>query len=406
MSPAQTGMWLDQLRSPQDLSQLCFAAWWLEGTLDDGALQSALHDLHWRHELLHSRFVLEQDPMVRPAGDVLPPTLLRLPGVDTHEDARHAVERALACPLDIASGQVWRACVVRAAEPGANLFCTAVHHIAFDAASEAILARDLSIAYAARLRRQQPSFPALAPSWSAVISACRRPAAGSDLGPQRAFWRSALAGLPELRLPPGQSGAGSLGVADVAISDAKLGPWLAAARTAGGTRTAAVLAYVASRLADRTGQHDFALGVPVTKRISDAFDDAIGCLIDSLCVRLSFSPGGLSPAAATVVAHQALRASLEARDVPLREVISIVKPPRSVRHPLFQAIFAAVEPTGPLLKFPDCRSTFIRPDPPRAVAELVIEFVPGIRGWPTRLHITYRPEAVSDSFVRDLVEHM
>ncbi len=361
MSPAQTGMWLDQLRSPQDLSQLCFAAWWLEGTLDDGALQSALHDLHWRHELLHSRFVLEQDPMVRPAGDVLPPTLLRLPGVDTHEDARHAVERALACPLDIASGQVWRACVVRAAEPGANLFCTAVHHIAFDAASEAILARDLSIAYAARLRRQQPSFPALAPSWSAVISACRRP---------------------------------------------KLGPWLAAARTAGGTRTAAVLAYVASRLADRTGQHDFALGVPVTKRISDAFDDAIGCLIDSLCVRLSFSPGGLSPVAATVVAHQALRASLEARDVPLREVISIVKPPRSVRHPLFQAIFAAVEPTGPLLKFPDCRSTFIRPDPPRAVAELVIEFVPGIRGWPTRLHITYRPEAVSDSFVRDLVEHM
>ncbi|MET0424935.1 MAG: condensation domain-containing protein [Actinoplanes sp.] len=401
MAPEQVALWLNERRRRGgDASQLCLISWWIRGPLSDEALTAALADLHRRHQLLSSRYVLGSDPLVVPDPAIAPPELFRLPACATADEAVHAVRQRLGRPLDIAAGEVWQAGVTRTGD--AELLGIAVNHVAFDAPSEAVLARDLATAYAARLAGRAPVFATTPAGWAQVREALAQQSAPTALAAQEAYWRDALAGLSPLRLPVGDTGGDLLGVADRELTEQTLAPWLASARRLGATPLAAVMAYVGSRLAAMTGQYDFAFGVPVTRRAGAIFDDTVGCLMETVCVRLGFDPDHLEPAGAVASTHAAARAAFAAPDVPLVRVVNLAKPPRSRRHPLFQAMFAMQEaPYGPLA-LPGGETTFVRMDPPRAVAEIVFEVFPNPGGG-HRLHVTYRPEAVRPSFVTALL---
>lgn len=406
MSQIQVGMWINHLRDPSDLAQLCLATWRLRGSLDQTALSAAIGDVHQRHELLHSLFTLADKPVVVPDAGIPPPRLVRLPDARTEGEAAAALRGELGRPLDIVGGEIWRSGIARSLDSGTELFGVAVHHIAFDAASEAILSRDLSLAYAARLRGRRPRYPEAPASWRDMARACQELPESAALARQEGYWASTLRGMPELCLPKGEPAADRIGTSDIGLSEASLRPWLACARQAGGTRFTAIMAYVASRLAGCAGQYDFGIGVPVTKRANQLFDHAVACLIDPVCMRLTFDQGDISPRTAVSVTHLAARGALAAQDVPLTRVIRLAAPRRSQRHPLFQVMFALHTAATAALELPGCTSEFIRADPPRAVAEIVFEASPHPSGDGTQLHVTYQPDAVSPDFVAALAARM
>src|SRR5262249_10211907 len=127
---------------------VCLLSWWVEGQVDLNALREAVNDVHRRHQTLHATYRRSTPPVAVVETDPGRAEWHRLSDVDGRDTALTALNTILEQPLDITAGQVWRAGVV--AYPGGVLFGLGIHHIAFDGWSEAILATDLSFAYAAR----------------------------------------------------------------------------------------------------------------------------------------------------------------------------------------------------------------------------------------------------------------
>ncbi len=178
------------------------------GELDAAALEAALGDVIARHEVLRTVFpaagrrAVPADPARRGAGlaaggrprsaeDELPAAVARVAGGAVRPG--HARSRC------------GRGCC--AAGPGVHVLVVVIHHIATDGWSTGVLARDLSVAYAARRDGRAPSWAPL-PVQYADYALWQRELLGDEddpgslLAQQVAWWREALAGAPpELALP-------------------------------------------------------------------------------------------------------------------------------------------------------------------------------------------------------------
>ncbi|WP_432155192.1 condensation domain-containing protein, partial [Streptomyces tricolor] len=178
----------------------------LPGAPDVAALRAALGDLVQRHESLRTVFpeadgtpyqhILEGEA-ARPVLDTVASAPERIDG-DVAEAARHAFDLTAELPL--------RATLFTAG-PDEHVLLLLMHHIAGDGWSMGPLARDLSLAYAARRAGRAPEWEPL-PVQYADYTLWQREvlgeesAADSVLSRQIEHWRTALAGLPErLELP-------------------------------------------------------------------------------------------------------------------------------------------------------------------------------------------------------------
>src|SRR5262249_4148183 len=122
------------------------------------------------------------------------------------EDLPGVVAEAAAEPFDLAAQVPVRARLLAVA-PGVHVLVLVIHHIATDAWSTGVLARDLSAAYAARREARAPGWHPL-PVQYADYAIWQRELLGdaddpgSLLAAQAGWWRQALAGAPpELALP-------------------------------------------------------------------------------------------------------------------------------------------------------------------------------------------------------------
>ncbi|MGW5767327.1 amino acid adenylation domain-containing protein, partial [Streptomyces tendae] len=264
----------------------------LSGALDRAALEHALADLTARHETL--RTVLAEDAEgphqvvldeARPSLAVVSSDATRL-AADLSEAAGHAFDLASEPPLRATLFEVGG---------DEHVLLLLTHHVATDAWSRAPLARDLTAAYAARVRGAAPEWAPL-PVQYADYSLWQRDVLGteddpdSEAGRQLDYWGKTLAGLPqELSLPfdrPRPAVASHRG--DVVTFE--LPPELhdRLARVARDSRTSlfmvlqASLATLLSRLGAGT---DIPLGTPIAGRTDDALDDLVGFFVNTLVLR-------------------------------------------------------------------------------------------------------------------------
>nr|WP_280384294.1 non-ribosomal peptide synthetase [Nocardia wallacei] len=357
LSLAQQGLWLLNRLDTASVAYNVPLAVRLTGTVDTEALQTAIADLVARHEILRTVYPPMETPagsgrdaavqVILPAAQAIPQ--LQVGPVDPAElrDELAALARTV---FDLTAEVPVRVVLfdLGAAETGGREYVLAmvVHHIAADGSSIGPLARDLMTAYAARCAGSAPDWAPL-PVQYADFSIWQRSVVGTEDDPtslvseQIAYWRRALAGLPDqLDLPSDRprplvrSIAG--GRVEVSI-DAETHRALAElARAEGATLFMVVHTALAVLLARLSGTDDIAIGGPVAGRGNAALDDLIGMFINTLVFRTRYDGGASFRDLLARQRESDIQAFAHA-DVPFERLVDALNPVRSTaRHPLYQ----------------------------------------------------------------------
>ncbi len=373
---------------------VCPTTWWIEGDLDTAALVAAVGDLHRRHQALHVRYL-----DTRPATAIVPDDpgeaeLHVLPPALDDAAALAALDTVAQQPLAISAGHVWRSVVVPSLGSGRTLFGFAIHHIAFDGWSQAILVRDLAFAYAARRRGQVPAWPRPAPSLAEVAAEATRCHAVADLAPQRTYWLEQLRTLPRLNIPTMARGPVSeWGPKDgrtFPITAAQVAAWDGYAKGAGVTRFSYLAAVFGQVLRTITGQSDVAMMVPVARRGNALLDRSVGCRLDAVCLRLrppkgprTAEPDWLALAAKTV--HEAMAA----QELPFGEAVAALAAVRPDVHILLTIpTFLLQDYARPGLPLPGCHTELVEDRYAKEVpTPLTVEVFPSGDGFSLRITV-------------------
>ncbi|MGH9021707.1 MAG: amino acid adenylation domain-containing protein, partial [Acidimicrobiia bacterium] len=319
------------------------------GPLNVVALQQALSDVVERHETLRTVF---PEAGFSNAGDsvaqVLPAGPVSLAVVDCGEDQLQArLEELGERAFDLAVETPLQAVLLRLG-PENHVLSLVIHHIASDEASDGPLFADLDEAYRARCRDEAPAWPRLAVQyrdyarWQAELLGDGEDPdslAARDI----AFWRDALAGLPEeLTLPtdrprPARSSYAG-GTVSCTVPADVVQRLTAVARAEAATVFMVAHAAVAGLLSRLGGGQDIPLGVPVAGRDDPLLAGLVGFFVNTLVLRTDLS-GDPTLRELLRRVREADLAAFAHQELPFDRVVEAINPPRSpARHPLFQVM--------------------------------------------------------------------
>ncbi|MFD9540883.1 amino acid adenylation domain-containing protein [Streptomyces sp. NPDC060022] len=333
----------------------------LHGPLDAEALESALSDVVERHESLRTVFpdtdgVARQVVLDADGADLdLTPRDTGLAHLD--EVLRAEVSHA----FDVSAEIPVRARLLRLGEE-AHVLVLLVHHIAGDGWSLAPLARDLGEAYRARSEGVEPPWAELGVQY-ADYTLWQRALLGDEDDPdgqasrQLEFWRTALAGAPDLlALPydrPRPTVTGHRGDAFAFPVAADTHRELADLARARGCSLFMVLQAALSVLLSRHGAgEDIPLGTAVAGRTDEALDDLVGFFVNTLVLRTDLSG---DPTFGDVLdrVREFDLAAYAHQDVPFERLVDSLSPVRAQNHhPLFQTMLVLQNQADAVLDLP------------------------------------------------------
>jgi amino acid adenylation domain-containing protein len=419
LSFAQQRLWfLGQLEGPAATYNMVVAVR-LAGDLDAGALEAALGDVAGRHEVLRTVFGVEAgEPYQRVlgAGELAGGLAVRQVG---EAELGAAVAAVAGYRFDLAAEVPWRAELLRVGA-GEHALVVVVHHIACDGWSMGVLARDISVAYAARRSGQVPGWEPLAVQYGDYALWQRELLGepgdpGSVLSGQVGYWREVLAGAPqELALPadrPRPAVASHRGGMVPLVIAAGLHARLAAlARARGVTLFMVLAAGVAVLLAKLGAGTDIPVGSPVAGRTDEALDELVGFFVNTLVLRVDVS-GDPSLGGLLDQVRDKTLSGLDHQDVPFERLVAELAPPRTLaRHPLFQVMLAVQNNAVPVLELPGVQAS-VRPAG-TAAAKFDLDFslaeVFGDRGRPAGLRgaLVYAADLFDEQTAAGIAERL
>ncbi|KAB1928236.1 AMP-binding protein [Micromonospora noduli] len=362
----------------------CMMAWWIDGEFDVSAMAQAVQDVHQRHEALRARYQFQESVVADvPKGPSAPEWAV----LSGHEHtARQDLLAWLLREFTPEEGELWRAAIVCTGDR--HLLGVAIDHAAFDGWSEALIAADLSTAYQARSAGSAPTWPS-APRLAEVSREHAEAMARTDLDAQRAYWKQALSGMPDLIFPsPPSPPADASPVLEIILEPAVVTRCQREARGHGTTPFVVWLCAYAEAVHQVLGSADFGVGVPVAQRGTPASQLAVSCLTGIVCFRLR--PGRHAAWKDSLNAcQQTVEDGMVAADVPISEIVPLLGRDRGDRASLFQTMFALQDNRSPELTLPKGTASFFRPSPDAPVTELLTEVWPAQDGGATlRLHFS------------------
>jgi hypothetical protein len=270
----------------------------ISGRLDHRALALAVEDVALRHEPLRTYF---PDVDGIPRQMVLPdlPDQARLTRIGCRaRDVADILAAEYARAFDLAAEVPLRARLLAVAEDE-HVLLILLHHIACDGWSLRVLCNDLGAAYAARRRGAAPGWDPLPVRYRDYVY-WQRDLLGDERDPrslahrQLAYWRAALAGVPEeLALPfdrPRPAVASHRGGLVAADLDARLHARLAGlARDLDATLFMVVQAAVSVLLSRHGAGTDIPLPAAFAGRGESALEPMVGLFVNILILRADLS---------------------------------------------------------------------------------------------------------------------
>ena len=349
LSFAQQRLWfLAQMKGVSEAYHMGFSLR-LEGRLDAVALRRALDRILVRHEVLRTTFALiDGEPVQRIARVDDSRFHLIEHDLREHSDATgelgHLAAEEARASFDLAAGPLIRGRLVRLAEEEHALLIT-MHHIVSDGWSMGILRNELSALYGAFLRNEDDPLPELKVQYADYAVWQRKWIEGEILRQQAEYWKTTLAGVPELLelpahhpRPAQQDYAGSF--IRLELDETLTAGLKALSRKHGTTLHMTLLAGWAALLARLSGQQDVVIGTPVANRSRMEIENLIGFFVNTLALRLDVSGSPTVTELLDRVKTRALAAQ-QHQDIPFEQVVEIMRPARSLAHsPLFQVGFA------------------------------------------------------------------
>ncbi|MFK4607781.1 amino acid adenylation domain-containing protein [Bradyrhizobium diazoefficiens] len=344
-SPIQRSFWLAEQLSPGTPNNLVLLALHFPDLVAETSLTEALTFVVARHDLLRSKFVEVAGRLSRLAESVVRPVFRRysceriLREIGTLDLPPELVQ-----PFSLAEELPFRAAILSTSD-GAELLVLVFHHIAVDAWSVDVIARDLSAAYhrVAAPGQLPPARPA-----SSYYDATLRlsSALTSEVeGRQLAFWRDRfvavppeppLAGEHEPRVPSARSAhraSRHISIDALSAIDA-----LCAAQHL--TRSVALLALWTITLWSHTGKTRMVIGVPVSLRMLPDEADVVGPLINVIPLPVSILVDRDFSSFAEVVGGT-LREALENVQLPLERLVTALGITRGpIGSPIYEASFS------------------------------------------------------------------
>ncbi|MDB1088666.1 amino acid adenylation domain-containing protein [Streptomyces sp. ACA25] len=335
LSFAQQRLWfLDQL-APGNASYTSGGAMRVRGGIDPARLAEALSAVVARHEALRTTFAVEDGVPVAVIGAPapVPLPLIEVDGVDA---ARAAASAELSIGFDLAHGPLLRATLLRLGQDD-HVLVVAVHHVATDGWSQALLWAEVAAAYSG-------SAPADLPVQYADFAVWQRSWLSGDVLERRAdYWIKRLADLGPLELP--------LDKARPAVATGRAGalPWAvpaelvraarAVAAQEGATLYMALLAAFNVVLSRYARTDDVAVGSPTAGRTHAEVEALIGFFVNVVVVRTDTSGDPTFRELLGRVRESAVGA-VEHQDVPFEHLVERLRPQRDLsRNPLAQVAF-------------------------------------------------------------------
>ncbi|MFC8885027.1 amino acid adenylation domain-containing protein, partial [Streptomyces cinereoruber] len=328
----------------------------LEHGIDADALESALGAVVGRHAPLRTLLeAVDGEPRQR----VLPPEHARLTveRVPVASDAAldEALARSAGRVFDLAADLPIRAQLLERPD-GSAVLSLVLHHVATDGLSNGAFFADLERAYAGEVLEPPAVGYADYAVWQRrVLGAADDP--GSLLGGELAYWREALAGLPEehgltLDRPRPARASHRGGGIEVDFGPDVFERVVVLAREEGCTPFMVVHAALVAALSRLGAGSDLAIGSPVAGRSDEALAGLVGFFVNTLVLRTDSAGdptfrdllGRVRAADLDAFAHQ---------EAPFDLVLEAVNPARSLaRHPLFQICLGLETGGAPRLALP------------------------------------------------------
>ncbi|MET8796917.1 amino acid adenylation domain-containing protein [Nocardia sp. NPDC004568] len=352
LAPAQQRMWFfNQYDTASGAYNMPIAVR-LRGELDLGALRAAMTDVLGRHESLRTRYP-EQKGMLTQVVEPVDAVDRELSPIPVGADRLvTAITEFVHEGFDVSTRVPVRTRLFRVTGSAETEYVLAVvvHHIAADGFSMGPLARDVTVAYAARARGAAPVWPPL-PVQYADYALWQRAVLGDPDDPeslsarQIRYWKETLADLPEepglpfdRPRPAVRSNQGS--THRFGLGSDLVGKLRAFARNRSSSLFMVIHAALATALARSCGSGDIAIGTPVAGRGAAVLDDVIGMFVNTVVLRTEVDPGESFAALLDRVERIDLAAFGNA-DVPFEQLVDELAPQRSQsRHPLFQVLLA------------------------------------------------------------------
>ncbi|GAA0134025.1 non-ribosomal peptide synthetase DhbF [Paenibacillus sp. YSY-4.3] len=362
LSFAQRRLWfLYRMEGPNPTYNMPWVAR-ISGPLDVEALELALGDVAERHESLRTVF---PDVMGVPQQRILDadqarPRLIVTKASDKELEAN--ITDGVAYSFDLCAETPFRAQLfVIGREEHALLLL--LHHIAGDGWSLLPLGRDLSAAYSARCRGEQPSWSPLPVQYADYViwqEQLLGVEGDSDslYARQLEFWKDTLDQLPDqLELPtdrprPAVSSYEG-GVIPFALDEELHARLLQVAKENKASLFMVLHAALAALLTRLGAGDDIPIGSPIAGRNDDALGGLVGMFINTLVLRADTSG---NPSFAELIARvrEADLAAYEHQDLPFERLVEVLNPARSrARHPLFQIMLVLQNELEAPLQFPD-----------------------------------------------------